>query len=70
MADAKALGKVELRGHVSRESIDVIDAVVAANPGMNRMDLVDDILKSWAKQKVHEAILIQRVTRDKGFATE
>ena len=66
MADAK----VELRGNVSRESVDVIDAIVAANPGMNRMELVDDILKFWAKKKVHEAILIQRITRDKGFTSE
>lgn len=53
---------VELRGEVPRDLVDVIDAVVQATPGSNRMAVVRQILDEWCVRKMHEASLIQRVT--------
>lgn len=59
MATAEHL--VELRGEIPRDLIDVIDAVVQATPGANRMSVVRSILEDWCDRKIHEASLIQRV---------
>lgn len=61
---------IELRGEVLREHIEVIDAVVAATPGANRMSVVRLILDDWCERKIHEASLIQRVRRGYGNAPE
>ena len=58
---------VELRGEVPREVVDVIDALVQANPGSNRMTFVRDILSKWVEQKVHESTVVLAVTRGKGI---
>jgi hypothetical protein len=52
---------VELRGEVPRDLIDVIDAVALAR-GVTRIDLVQQILSRWARERVHEANVIHRVT--------
>lgn len=59
MATAEHL--VELRGEVAREHIDVIDAVVQATPGANRMSVVRQILDEWCERELHRAMLVQRV---------
>jgi hypothetical protein len=59
---------VELRGEVPAEVVAVIDAVVQATPGANRMTVVRDVLKKWADQKVHEATLVTRLS--KGYGNE
>lgn len=61
---------VELRGEVLREHMDVIDAVVQATPGANRMTLIRQILGEWVDRKCHEATLIQRVRRGNGSGPE
>lgn len=57
-----AADKVELRGEVPRDLIDVIDAVAMAR-GCTRMEMVQQVLHAWACDRVHESTLIQRVTR-------
>lgn len=53
---------VELRGQCPREIIDVIDAWSAAKH-INRMEAVNVILRSWAKNKVREHTIFARVTK-------
>jgi hypothetical protein len=43
-----------------------MDAVIQANPGLNRVRLVRQILAEWARREVHRATLILRVTRSEG----
>ncbi len=61
---------VELRGEVLREHIDVIDAVVQATPGANRMTVIRQILDELVDRKLHESSLIERVRRGNGSAPE
>lgn len=53
---------VELRGDIPRDYMEVIDAVVQATPGANRMTVVRDVLAEWTDRKIHESTLIQRCT--------
>ena len=53
---------VELRGNCPRGVVDVLDAFSNARR-MTRMELVNQILRRWAKERLHEASLVQRVTR-------
>lgn len=53
---------VELRGESPEEVVSVIDAISLARR-MNRMQLVNEILGEWVRQKVHETTLVQRVMR-------
>lgn len=46
-----------------REHVDVIDAVAQATPGASRMSVL-------LEQKLHESMLIQRVTSGNGTAPE
>lgn len=57
--------KVELRGDIPRDVADVLDAVSQAKR-IPRMELVNSILQGWADEKLHEAILVVRVTRSEG----
>ena len=61
---------VELRGEVPREFVDVLDAVVAATPGANRVSVLRVVLGEWVARKRHEAMLIQRVTAVTGTGSE
>lgn len=61
--------KVELRGEIDRQIIDVLDAVSKAKR-ISRMEMVAIVLDQWAKDKVHESNLIQSLTRDHGSRTE
>ena len=61
---------VELRGEISSDDIAVIDAVVQATPGANRMSIVRNIIGEWVERKCHEATLIQRVRRGNGNTPE
>ena len=54
--------RVELRGDISREVADVLDAASIAG-GRSRMALVEEILGKWSAAKVHEATLIFRATQ-------
>jgi hypothetical protein len=54
--------QVELRGMCPRLTVDVLDAVASAR-GLNRTDLVNELLSKWAEQQLREASLIARVTR-------
>ena len=53
---------VELRGDSPEEVVSVIDAISLARR-MNRMQLVNEILSEWVRQKLHETTLVQRVMR-------
>ena len=53
---------VELRGDCPRDVVDVIDALSGARR-QSRMQLVNEILGEWARMRVHEANVVQRVTR-------
>lgn len=53
---------VELRGDSPEEVVSVIDAISIARR-MNRMQLVNEILGEWVRQKLHETTLVQRVMR-------
>lgn len=61
---------VELRGEIDAATVAVIDAVVQATPGANRMSVVREVLDKWAQQERHRAMLIVRVTRGKGSEGE
>lgn len=61
---------VELRGEILREHVDVIDAVAQATPGASRMSVLREIVEAWVGQKLHESMLIQRVTSGNGTAPE
>jgi len=61
--------QVELRGMVSRRTIDVLDAVSAAQR-VSRIELVEAILNQYADRKVHEATVVLRVMRGDGRRTE
>lgn len=50
----------ELRGDCPRITINVLDAVSMARD-MTRTALVNEILGEWAKKKLHESSLIQRL---------
>lgn len=65
MTIRKHIEPVELRGDIEREIIDVIDAV-AMHRSISRVELVEEILKSWAADKVHECTLVMRVAGPKG----
>ena len=62
--------KVELRGMVSREVMDIIDALVQANPGSSRFDYIEPILENWAQKKIHEATVILRMAKGNGIGVE
>lgn len=57
---------VELRGDIDADDIAVIDAVVQARPGANRMTIVREIISAWVAQKVHESTVVLNVRRGKG----
>lgn len=61
---------VEVRGYFPRHIVDVLDAIVQANPGSSRVDLMREVLASWCNRKSHEAILIVRVQKGNGSITE
>lgn len=51
----------ELRGDCPRQTLQVLDAVAIARD-LTRIALVNEILGEWAAKKLHESMLIQRVT--------
>lgn len=53
---------VELRGECPRLTVDVLDAV-SGSRRITRTELVNQIPGEWARQQLHEASLIARVTR-------
>lgn len=53
---------VELRGMVSRDLIEVLDAIAIARK-QARIDVVVDVLQAFADERIHEATLIARVAR-------
>lgn len=55
-------GTAELRGECPRWILNVLDAVsMASDTTPNRTALVNSILGEWAKKKLHEASLVQRI---------
>lgn len=62
--------KVELRGMVSREVVDILDALVQANPGTSRFDYIEPILEKWAEKKVHESKIVLRMAKSNGSDAE
>ena len=61
--------KVELRGDISRDITDVLDAVAKAKR-VSRMEMVERVLREWAEEKVHESMMVQRITRGNGIGRE
>lgn len=61
---------VELRGEILGEHMDVIDAVVQATHGANRMTVVREIIREWVDHEKHRAMLVTRVTSGHGNAPE
>lgn len=57
--------KVELRGNINREIVDVLDAV-SAHLRISRIELVEKILRRWADDKLHESRVVVNVMRGKG----
>jgi predicted transcriptional regulator len=66
MAD---LGKVELRGDIERDIVDVLDAVAKAKR-RSRMEVVEMALREWSESKKHESTLVVRLTRGQGSRGE
>lgn len=50
----------ELRGDCPRHTVNVLDAVSLAR-NINRNALVNEILGKWAKERAHEASLVQKL---------
>lgn len=57
--------KVELRGDIAREVADVLDAV-SQHKRISRFELVNLILQDWTDEKLHESMMVVRVTRREG----
>ena len=53
---------VELRGPCPREIVDVLDAFCAARR-ITRTEMVNRILGRWVSDRLHEATVLERVTR-------
>jgi len=62
MAATDDTTSVELRGPCPREVVDVLDAFCSARR-ITRTELVNRILTKWAADRLHEATLLERVTR-------
>jgi hypothetical protein len=62
-------GRVELRGDVDRDIVDVLDAVAKAKR-RSRMEVAEEALREWADSKKHESTLVVRVTRVDGTTRE
>lgn len=60
--ESRVSDSVELRGMVSRDLIEVLDAIAIARKKA-RIDVVVEVLQAFADERIHEATLIQRVTR-------
>lgn len=50
----------EIRFDAKRETVDVIDGYCAAT-GKCRTGLINEVLEQWAKEKLHESIMVCRV---------
>lgn len=55
-------GRVELRGESDKWVIDVVDAVSNVKR-LTRMEVVNMVLSRWARAKLAEANVVQRVMR-------
>ena len=55
----------DLRASISVQSDQVLEAV-STHSGKSKQQLVREILDEWAARKVHEAMLIERMTRVNG----
>ena len=53
---------IELRGPCPREIVDVLDAFSSARR-LSRTELVNRILGKWVSDRLHEANVLERVTR-------
>ena len=60
---------VELRGMAPRAVVDVLDAV-SGHERITRTELMNRILKSWARGVVMQATVVQRVTRGNPALTD
>jgi len=54
--------KTELRGECPKDIVAVLDAVAMARQ-VSRTEIVNEVLGNWAKSKLHEVDIINRVTR-------
>jgi hypothetical protein len=63
-------GDVEIRYYEDPWAVGVIDAVVAASPGLSRGDLLKQIVGSWARWEAHRAKLIRRIVDGNGNPPE
>lgn len=60
---------VELRAQVPRRLVDMLDAVSLAR-GLNRTELLVEVLDTWHQTRVREATLIHRLVRGKTVLPE
>ena len=61
--------KVEVRQDIDRNITDVIDAVARASRA-SRSEMVESILAAWARRKLMEATLVERLSRGNGPVSE
>lgn len=66
---AKDDDSIELRGNCPRLIVDVLDAV-SQSRRMTRTELVNEVLKGWARGVLHTANVVQRVTRNNAALAE
>ena len=59
--------KVELRGNIDRDIIDMLDAV-SGHLRIPRIALAEKILRRWAEDKFHESTVVIRVVGSNGSA--
>ena len=62
MTDMPSDDAVELRGPCPRAIVDVLDAV-SASRNLTRMQLVNEVLGEYARQRRHEWMVAARVLR-------
>lgn len=67
--DVNDSARVELRGDIDRDIVDVLDAVAKAKR-RSRMEVAEQALKEWAESKRHESTLVVRLTRVQGSTGE
>lgn len=61
--------KTELRGECPKDIVAVLDAVAMARQ-VSRTEIVNEVLGTWAENKLHEVNLINRVMRRNPTCTD
>jgi hypothetical protein len=60
---------VELRQQIPSDTAQVFDAIAIARM-CSRAEVIAEVLNDWAAKRIHEAKILQRVTRGNGAESD